>query len=205
MTKIKICGLRREEDIEAVNRWKPDYIGFVFAEKSKRCVTAEQAEKLKQSLDKSILSVGVFVNQPLEFLITLAERHIIDAVQLHGSEDADYLKKLKENVSCPIIRSVSIKDSLPKEPLPENADFLLFDTASPQNGGSGESFDWNILNPIKLPYFLAGGIDENNAEKAIAMTSPYCIDVSSGVETDGWKDEIKIKKLIKLVRGERYI
>ncbi|MGI6004015.1 MAG: phosphoribosylanthranilate isomerase [Christensenellales bacterium] len=200
MTKVKICGLRRMQDIEAVNRALPDFIGFVFA-KSRRQVDAEQASKLKHYLDPRILSSGVFVNQAPDFILDLHRESVIDMAQLHGDEDEKFIKKLRQS-GCPVIRAVPVKDRLPD--LPENADYLLFDTASPQRGGTGSAFDWRILSGYEgPPYFLAGGLDAGNVCEAIALLRPYCVDVSSSVETDGIKDAEKIGHFTRLVKEMR--
>lgn len=199
MTKVKICGLRSAEDIQAVNRYLPDYIGFVFAEGSRRLVTAKTAKRLKSGLDSRIQAVGVFVNQPVTLLEELVRDHVIDCVQLHGGEDDTYVKHLRQKISCPIIRVVSVAEEMTK--LPEDADYLLFDTASAQHGGTGKAFNWDVLKDIKKQFFLAGGLSMENVEEAIDRVTPYSVDVSSGVETAGVKDEKKISRFIKLVRG----
>lgn len=203
-TKIKICGLTREEDIACVNNLSPDYIGFVFA-KSKRQVTLEQAQRLKCLLSPSILSVGVFVNKPLEALLDDTKRGVIDLIQLHGDEDEAYIYALKAKTELPIIKVLRVKDGdhLQKdlkalEGLP--IDYILLDKHLENSyGGGGEHFDWRYLEAIKQPYFLAGGISIHNIEEAL-KNKPYAVDVSSGVETQGIKDPIKIEQIIKKVR-----
>lgn len=198
MTKVKICGLRRMEDIEFANRYLPDYIGFVFAEGSRRMVTPETAKRLRSGLDSQIQAVGVFVNQPIKLLAGLVQDQVIDCIQLHGGEDDTYVKRLRRKISCPIIRAVPVAEKIVK--FPEDADYLLFDTASAQYGGTGKVFDWDILKNIKKHFFLAGGLNIENAAAAIKRVAPYCLDVSSGVETAGIKDEIKISRFIQIVR-----
>ncbi|MCL2121089.1 MAG: phosphoribosylanthranilate isomerase [Clostridiales bacterium] len=198
MSKVKICGLRRVEDIAAVNSALPDYIGFVFAP-SRRRIDEQTASMLKEMLDPRIQAVGVFVNQDIKEAASLVQRGILDAVQLHGDEDEEYLIRLKESCGCPVIKSVSVGEALP--PLPENADYLLFDAASDQRGGSGRTFDWALLQQLhSKPYFLAGGLDLQNISNALRVLSPFCVDVSSGVETGGFKDAEKIHQFIDFVR-----
>jgi phosphoribosylanthranilate isomerase len=201
MTKVKICGLKSMEDIEIVNKYFPDYIGFVFAD-SKRKISIETAIKLKRNLDKSIQTVGVFVNEPIENILEICRNSVIDVIQLHGNENSDYIKILRSKLSTPIIKAVGIDNKQGLLTTMEyNVDFVLYDTAvKGQFGGSGISFDHSILSNKQEPYFLAGGLDKENVVKAIRSCKPYCIDVSSGVETDGKKDEDKIKNFINTVR-----
>ena len=201
MTKIKICGLSRTEDIDAVNRLLPDFIGFVFAE-SRRKVDVQTATQLRKELDSRIEAVGIFVNENIGTITQLYQDGIIDIVQLHGDEDGKYIRRLKANCGCRVIKAVGIGDTLPA--LPTAPDYLLFDTRSQQRGGVGKTFDWNILKTYKgLPYFLAGGLSIENAAEAIHLLAPFCVDVSSGVETDGTKDTEKMEKFIHSVRRER--
>jgi len=201
MSRVKICGLRRAEDIDAVNRALPDFIGFVFAE-SRRRVDAGTAAALKGMLDTRIKAVGVFVNQELDYISALRREGIIDIAQLHGDEDGEYIRLLRENADCGVIKAVSVGKALPA--LPEGADFLLFDTASALRGGSGRTFDWSILAGYTgPPYFLAGGLDISNVAEAVTMLEPYCADVSGGVETDGFKDADKISRFVQAVRRSR--
>lgn len=210
MTKIKICGLTRMEDIEAVNELLPDYIGFVFAP-SRRQVTVEQAEALSGRLSPSICPVGVFVNQPEELITEIVGRGIIRLVQLHGGETPEFAGRLKSrlNALClgyPVSVMKAVSMDTPKELLRWNhseVDFLLLDKGA---GGTGEQFDHSLIaqaEPMEKPWFLAGGMRPENAAEAIRRFHPYGIDVSSGVETDGKKDREKIRRIIKNVRMER--
>jgi len=200
MSKVKICGLSRTEDIHAVNLALPDFIGFVFA-KSHRQVVESKAMTLKKQLDSRIEAVGVFVNQEIEYVERLYRKGIIDLVQLHGDEDEQYIRRLKEICGCPVIKTISIGSTFPK--LPKNADYFLFDTLSHQRGGTGKSFDWSVLkNYDGTPYFLAGGLNITNVCSALHLLAPFCIDVSSGVETNGIKNAEKIHRFVCLVRGE---
>ncbi len=199
MTKVKICGLQSPEDIAAVNRYRPDYAGFVFAP-SRRQITAETARCFRQQLHPEIKAVGVFVNAHRLDIVKMVSAGIIDIIQLHGDEDDAYRQELQHQVSCPVIQAVSVGEFIPSL-LPEFADFLLFDTFSDrQRGGTGHTFDWSVLKGIDRPFYLAGGLNPNNVEKAVALTSPYCVDTSSGVETAGQKDPEKIRRFIEAVR-----
>lgn len=208
VVKVKICGLKRVQDIEIVNNFRPDYIGFVLAP-SKRQINLETAKHLKRLLHPSIKSVGVFVNEPLESVLRYEEEGVIDRIQLHGDEDIVYLKKLKKASKLPIIKAFRIKSGncleeslLGSRKLFESdlIDYVLLDSYHPlAYGGSGECFNWQVLEKIHRPYFLAGGIGIENVQEALQYT-PYAIDVSSKVEKDGVKDEYKIKELIEKLR-----
>ena len=196
MKKIKICGLKKREDIEYVNKYQPDYIGFVFAGK-KRKLTYDQVVDLKKYLTSSIQVVGVFVNEDISFVEKLVKEHVIDLVQLHGQEDQKYIQALKEKVDVSIIKAIQIKneDSFNEH---YDVDYYLYDHGT---GGTGESFDWSMLKEVDKPVFLAGGINLLNIDDALKK-NVYALDVSSGVETDGFKDEKKIKKIVRRVRNE---
>ncbi|WP_069999591.1 phosphoribosylanthranilate isomerase [Cellulosilyticum sp. I15G10I2] len=198
MTKIKICGLSREADICAVNEYLPDYIGFVFA-KSKRQLSINQAKPLKKLLNPKIQAVGVFVNEPIESLISFEKEQVIDMVQLHGDEDEEYIRILKTKIKLPIIKAIRVKDKLDiKQAFA--ADFVLFDKyVKDVYGGAGESFDWRMIEDVRIPYFLAGGIHLDNIQEALKR-APYAIDISSGVETDGVKDREKIFKIMGIIK-----
>lgn len=205
MTKIKICGISRISDIEAVNRVIPDYIGFVFA-KSKRMVTLAEAVILKKLLNPAIKSIGVFVNEDMGRIAQLCRLNIIDGVQLHGDEDEAYILALKTKISVPIIKAVRVRsrqDILEAESLP--CDYLLLDSYKDKEyGGTGKAFDWSLIpekSERKKPIFLAGGINRDNLANALESVGPYCIDISSGVETDGIKDPEKIKDTVCLLRN----
>ena len=198
MSKVKICGLSRMEDITAVNRALPDYIGFVFAQSHRR-LDLNKAAALKKNLAPSIKAVGVFVNERISVVSQIYRRGIINMVQLHGDEDDEYIGQLKNVCGCPIIKAIGVGAVLPT--LSVVPDYLLFDTLSTQRGGIGKSFDWNVLKEYHgLPYFLAGGLSIDNVADAIGLLSPFCVDVSSGVETDGFKDAIKISKFVNTAR-----
>ncbi|AGC68988.1 N-(5'-phosphoribosyl)anthranilate isomerase TrpF [Thermoclostridium stercorarium subsp. stercorarium DSM 8532] len=202
MTKVKICGLTREQDIDAVNRILPDYIGFVFA-KSRRQIDERRAAELKRRLDPRIKAVGVFVNEKMDKIIRLCHKQVIDMVQLHGDENEDYILKLKEFVPNKIIKAVRVRTRADIERAAGvPCDFLLFDAYSEKiYGGTGKTFDWSLIPSVNRPFFLAGGINPENAVHAIKTLNPYCIDVSSGVETGGFKDPKKIIDIVAAVRG----
>ena len=196
MAKIKICGLKRLEDVEIVNKYKPDFVGFVFAD-SKRKVTPDLARQMKQNLDDSIQSVGVFVDAAIDEILEIHEQGIIDMAQLHGSESEDYIDELKKKSNCQlkIINAIEMDDE--KDLLEydnSTADYLLFDSGK----GSGKTFDWRLIRKdLKKEFFLAGGLNYQNISRAINEFDPYAIDLSSSVETNGYKDELKIKKVME--------
>lgn len=195
--KIKICGLFRNQDIEYANTAEPDYIGFVFAE-SRRKVTPEKALELKKNLNPEIKAVGVFVNQNKSLIAELVRNKIIDMIQLHGSEDNTYISELRELTGdTPIIKAVSVKST---EDILKSAeyisDFILLDNGK---GGTGEKFDWNLIEKNHR-IFLAGGVNPDNISEAIKL-NPYCIDVSSGAEINGLKDKDKMIQLVRAVRN----
>lgn len=201
MTRIKICGISRDVDIAYVNEAKPDYIGFVFAQ-SKRQVTKEQAERLKKMLDTEIMTVGVFVNDTVERMVELVDKGIIDVIQLHGQEDEHVIAKIKEFVSVPVIQAFGIQDAKDiRRAEKSKADMVLLDYKS---AGSGETFDWKLLRqslPWAKPVFLAGGMHSGNVQEAVSKFHPYAIDVSSGVEVNGYKDKEKIKELVRRIQN----
>lgn len=199
MAKIKICGLTRLCDIDAVNIEKPDYIGFVFAE-SKRKITPSQAVELRARLNPGITPVGVFVNETLENIRALTRDGIIDVIQLHGAETEDYIKKIKELTGKLIIKAASVERAGDVQKRARtSADYLLLDN---KGGGTGQAFDWSLIGQTDKPYFLAGGLDIDNIKEAINQTKPFAVDISSGVETDGLKDPVKIKEFIRRIRYE---
>lgn len=197
MTKVKMCGLSRMEDIEYANEVLPEFIGFVFAPKSRRYVSFEQAKKLRGELDYRIAAVGVFVDEDIENIVQLVKDEVIDMVQLHGSEDNVYIAKLREMAEVPIIQAFKIIDSYDAESaVLSDADFVLLDSGM----GTGKTFDWSLIKSINRPYFLAGGISPENAAQAVERFSPYAVDASSSLETDGVKDLSKMTALARAVR-----
>lgn len=192
-----MCGLSRMEDIEYANEVLPEFIGFVFAPKSRRYVSFEQAKKLRGELDYRIAAVGVFVDEDIENIVRLVKDEVIDMVQLHGSEDNAYIAKLREMAEVPIIQAFKIIDSYDAESaVLSDADFVLLDSGM----GTGKTFDWSLIRSINRPYFLAGGISPENAAQAVERFSPYAVDASSSLETDGVKDLSKMTALARAVR-----
>lgn len=206
--KVKICGLRREEDICCVNAYLPDYIGFVFYPKSKRYVTGEQAQQLKEKLDPRIRAVGVFVNADPDEVIALLQKNIIDIAQLHGQESEEELRKIREQTGKSVIRAVKVTEETNlQEAYQTDADYILLDNGM----GSGKPFPWDVIlkqltqeelqeEIRRKPFFLAGGISPENMERAAEAFRPYALDLSSSVETDGVKDPEKIRKLMETIR-----
>lgn len=198
-TKIKICGLRRREDILAVNEAKPDYCGFIIEfPKSFRSITADKVRELVKGLDPEIQAVGVFVNAPLELVSGLLNDGTLALAQLHGQENEVYIRELKKLTDKPLIKAFSVKTSEDIEKaLQSPADYILLDQGS---GGTGKVFDWSLIPKIERPFFLAGGIGAENLEQAIREIRPYTVDLSSSVETDKWKDPEKIRQVVDIVK-----
>ena len=204
MAKIKICGLKREEDIEFVNEFMPDYIGFVFAN-TRRKIEDEKARELKHQLNPQIKAVGVFVNDDMEHVAWLANEGIIDVIQLHGDEDNEYINALRKLTDREIIKAIRVKDaSSIEEARNFNADYLLLDTFVQKNvyGGTGKTFDRTLIPNDIGDYFLAGGLSADNLEKVLSECNPYAVDLSSSVEIDGVKDREKISEVIRIVKNE---
>lgn len=198
-TKIKLCGLSRPCDIEAANALNPDYIGFVFAPGSKRYVPPGQAAELKKLLAPHIRAVGVFVREEAERVAALLNENIIDIAQLHGGEDEDYIRKLRQLTRKPIFKAFPIDAKQDVEDARHSsADFILLDSGS---GGTGTVFDWELIQNVRRPYFLAGGLDAHNVKSAIERLKPYGVDASSGIETDGFKDKAKMAAFVAAVRA----
>lgn len=191
-TKVKMCGIRREEDIDYVNKLLPDYIGYVFAPKSKRYISPKAAWKLTQKLDSRIIPVGVFVDEPLDNVISVFRSGAIKLVQLHGNENEEYISKLRKE-EIPNIKAFIINDRSDIAKLENSsADYILVDSGM----GSGEVFDHSLLKFINRHYFLAGGLNADNAWEIVNKFRPYAVDVSSGIETDGVKDFEKMKEFM---------
>ena len=198
MVKIKICGIKRLEDVEMVNRYKPDYIGFVFAD-SKRKVSHDLAKELRNNLDSDIIPVGVFVDSPQDEILRLFDDGIIEIAQLHGSESEQYILDLKKrtNGELKIINAIEMTQEIDLlEYNDSSSDYLLLDSGK----GSGKTFDWSLIRKdIKKEFFLAGGLNSENVAPAINEFNPYAIDLSSSLETDGFKDENKIKEIMEVI------
>lgn len=209
--KVKMCGISKVETIPAVVEAKPDYMGLVFAP-SKRQVTVEQAKILIEELHKQCINhydtkvvktVGVFVNETLDNLVRIADTANLDAVQLHGDEDEAFIQSLKERTNVEVWKAVQIRSAADVEKwIDSSADMLLFDAYhKDERGGTGEVFDWSSLDAFERPFMLAGGLDSTNVARAIRTVRPYGIDISSGIETNGVKDDEKIKAFTKIVNS----
>ena len=216
--KVKMCGISQIETIPAVVEAKPDYMGLVFAP-SKRQVTVAQAKTLVEELhkgyakkyssdteqdkDDTIKTVGVFVNETVDNLVTIANEANLDAVQLHGDEDEAFIQSLKERTNVEVWKAVQIQSAADAEAwIDSSADMLLFDAYhKDERGGTGEVFDWSCLDAFERPFMLAGGIDSTNVARAIRTVRPYGIDISSGIETNGVKDDVKITAFTKIVKS----
>lgn len=197
-TKIKICGLKRPEDITYVNEAKPDYCGFIIEfPKSSRNVTGALVRELTAKLNPDIIPVGVFVNVAPERVEELLLDGTIHIAQLHGQEDEAYIRRIQKNTGHQVIKAFSVKTAQDIEnALKSPADYILLDQGC---GGTGQTFDWSLIPEIDRPFFLAGGLGADNLETAVRTIHPYAVDLSSSVETDGMKDRDKILKAVQLV------
>ena len=210
MPKVKMCGISKVETIPAIIDAKPDYMGLVFAP-SKRQVTVDQAKTLVEELhkqyavrynSKTIKTVGVFVNETIENLLKIAEEVKLDVIQLHGDEDESFIQILKEQSNVEVWKAVQVRSAADAEKwIDSSADMLLFDAYhKDERGGTGEVFDWSSLDEFERPFMLAGGIDSTNVARAIRTVRPYGLDISSGIETEGVKDNEKMKAFTNTVR-----
>lgn len=213
MQKIKLCGMMKPCDIEYANKVKPDFVGFIFAN-TRRKISATQAKEFREALDAEIPAVGVFVNEDISVITSLVQDGCIDMVQLHGEEDADYIRRLREVCDVPVIKAVKVQTVEQIRQAAElPVDYLLLDTyRKGVLGGTGGAFDWELLRESRAaagdtlegelfgkPYFLAGGLHAGNLREAVALGS-YGLDVSSGIETDGSKDFDKMVEVVNIVR-----
>ena len=196
--KIKVCGLKHLMEIGIANELMPDYIGFVFAPKSRRFIAPEHAAMLRTKLNPKIKVIGVFVNESLKTVGMCADMVQLDAVQLHGNETEEYVCTLREYIRCDIINAFKVTDVyVIDRAVCSLADYIMLDGGA----GDGQRFDWSLTNRVKRPYFLAGGLTAENVEEALNLyAAPYAVDVSSGVEENGVKDYRKMMKFIKAVR-----
>lgn len=214
MQKIKLCGMMKPCDIEYANRVKPDFVGFIFAN-TRRKISAAQAKQFREALDAEIPAVGVFVNEDISVIASLVQDGCIDMIQLHGEEDGDYIRRLREICDVPVIKAVKVQTvEQIRQAAALPVDYLLLDTyRKGVLGGTGEAFDWELLREAKAaagdtaegelfgkPYFLAGGLHAGNLREAAALGS-YGLDISSGIETDGSKDFTKMVEVMKLLRS----
>ena len=198
MTKIKLCGLRRAEDIKYANLLMPEYIGFVFAPSSRRYISPEYAAELRRGLSDNITPVGVFVNADIDYILKAIKIGAADIIQLHGSEDEDYISALRAVSDRAIIKAFSVKSENDINAAQNSsADYVLLDSGA---GGSGIQFDHSLINNIKRDFFLAGGLDSRNVQTALKQYSPYAVDTSSALETNGIKDLDKMRAFVDAVR-----
>ena len=229
MTRIKLCGLTRIQDIEIANKLKPEYIGFIFWDRSSRNVSAIQAARLKGKLDPEIKAVGVFVNAPAEQVISYYNVGIIDIAQLHGNENEEYIKKLHD-AGLTVIKAFKMKKTgeninlagngnieIPEKPTGDvitetsgkSTDDVITEAVKSsadyimfdQGKGEGATFNWQLIKGIKREFFLAGGLTPENIEKAVETVQPFAVDVSSGIETNGHKDPDKMAAFVKNTRA----
>ena len=201
MTRIKLCGLSRPCDIEAANALRPEYVGFVFAGKSRRYVSPDAAKALREGLETAIRAVGVFVREEPEAVAALLNGDVIDLAQLHGGEDAAYIRRLRALTDKPIIQAFRVEGPADLDMARRSAaDYILLDNGA---GGTGTAFDWALLGGFDRPFFLAGGLGPENVAEAVRALRPFAVDVSSGVETDGLKDYNKMKAFVGAVRASR--
>ncbi len=197
--KIKLCGLTSPQDIYTVNQYMPDMAGFVFSKQSRRYVTPQQAFGLKQLLSPAILSVGVFVNESREQIVRLCSQRVIDAIQLHGQETESDIRWLKGHTGKTLIKAINVRSVADLAYWSGScADYLLLDHGA---GGTGRSFDWNLASACTKPFFLAGGINSRNLASALS-TGAYAVDLSSGAETDGKKDPLKIAAIMRIMHTQ---
>ena len=199
MTKIKICGMMREQDILAANEARPDYVGFIMVDWERHYITEETARHFKSMLSPEIQAVGAFVDAPIDTVIHRLNSNIIDVAQLHGNESDEYVKTVMKETGKTVVKACGVKSQADiQRILKSNADYILLDTPG---GCTGTSFDWNLIQHINRPYFLAGGLNIENIADAIKQFHPYAVDLSSGAETNKEKDPEKMKKLVEIVRS----
>lgn len=199
MSKIKICGLKRQEDIWAVNAAKPDFCGFVIeVPKSSRCVSRTQVRELTAVLHPDILPVGVFVNASVKMISQLLNEGTLGMAQLHGQEDEAYIRSLRGVTDKPLIQAFSIRSTEDiRRACESTADYILLDQGS---GGTGKTFDWSLADGMERPFFLAGGLGVDNLEQAVRELKPWAVDLSSRLEVEGKKDADRIREAVEIVR-----
>lgn len=197
--KIKICGLSRPEDIDFVNEAMPDYCGFVIEyPKSRRNVTAAQLRRLRERLTPGIIPVGVFVNAPIEQVAEFLQDGTLSVAQLHGAEDEAYVQRLRGLVGeATLWKAFQVRCRADVMQVVNcSADGVLLDSGQ----GSGLTFDWGLIAGLPRPFFLAGGLTPENIPQAIRQAQPLGVDISSGVESNGWKDRDKILAAVRAVK-----
>jgi phosphoribosylanthranilate isomerase len=201
--KIKVCGMRDTKNIQELSLLKPDFMGFIFYKKSKRYATNIVEEIALKNLDSSIAKVGVFVDSPTNEVLETISKYQLQYAQLHGNESVEYCENLK-NKGIKIIKAISITPDFDFQTINiynKVVDFFLFDTATPQKGGSGIAFDWQLLDQYKgpIPFLLAGGIDHTNINDALNLQNKYLfgLDLNSKFEIEpGLKDIEKLKNIL---------
>ena len=196
-TKIKFCGLRRDEDVKMAASLGADFYGFILTDRFKRYVAPEEVARMKQFVTSG-KTVGVYVDETTDYVISTSKTAKLDMIQLHGSEDNSYIVEIKEKTGLPVIKMI--------KPVSEDdiitarqsaADLILLDSGA---GGTGKVFDWSLAERLGRDYILAGGLTPDNAHEAVERLKPFAVDVSSGVETEGIKDFSKMKAFAAEVR-----
>lgn len=197
-TRVKICGLRRPEDIDYVNEAMPDFAGFIFVPGRRRFVDPEQAAGLRAGLADGIRAVGVFADAAPAYVKQTAETAGLDVIQLHGNEDEEYIRHVRNETGLPVIKAVKVETEADvARAVSSPADRILLDNG---RGGTGASFDWSLVADVPRDFILAGGLSPGNVANAIEAVHPWGVDVSSGVETDGYKDPEKIRRFMNTIR-----
>lgn len=197
MTRIKFCGIRSAETAVYLNEILPDFAGFILAPQFRRFVPQNEVEKITALLDRRIMTVGVFVDNPYDEVERILKDGTVGIAQLHGSEDGDFIRRLKESTGKPVIKAFKVtSESDLERAYSSPADLVLLDSGT----GTGKTFEWEIIKSFGRKYILAGGLCPENAADAVMRLHPYCLDVSSGIETDGVKDGEKMRKFALAAR-----
>lgn len=206
MIYLKFCGMKRPQDIEYANECRPNYIGFILSDGFKRTVSKEDFLVLKKGLDQNIKKVGVFVNEPLVNILNHEYNKDLDVIQLHGNETEDYIKALRKDFSGEIWKAVRAKspDDIEREQKKSCQKFLIDSFSEDCVGGTGIRINTDVVKDAKItkPFFIAGGITAENIGEIIEKTRPFGVDISSGIETDGYKDLQKMKKIMSILRED---
>ena len=198
MVKVKICGICHEVEIGIMNELVPDYVGFVFVQKSRHFIAPEHAGLLRSKLRQGIKSVGVFSNASLKTVAMCVETAGLSMVQLHGNETAEYIAALREYIKIPIMKVFKIQKPIDAEKATySTADYVMLDGG---NAGDGKTFDWSLLGNVRRKFFLSGGLTPENVTEALSL-QPFAVNVSSGVESNRIKDYKKVMKFIAAVRN----
>lgn len=203
--KIKFCGIRRLEDVAAVNLCQPDYMGMILSGGFRRSISQELAQRLVQEKSDAIAAVGVFVNESSETICRMAEQLHLQVIQLHGNESAEQIQTLQQKTGLPVWKALRIGTLQELEAAGTNpADCLILEGKTGAGiGGTGVCADWELLarHSWNRSFFLAGGLQPENVLEAIATVSPTGVDFSSGIEEDGVKSLRRMKQLMTLIRG----